>query len=145
MSLAELMRFPGLGLVKGLVLTGSDPYFPSGTDLAILVETDAPEVLAAFLKAYLEIARKGNPDAVDAGGEIGGVRYAGARSPDRSLSAYVAILGKSVVLTNSPAQLARLIDAAQGKTPALASLPEYRFFRDRYARADDGDRRRSWS
>jgi hypothetical protein len=138
-SLAEVMRFPGLGLVKGLVLTGSDPYFPSGTDLAILVETDAPEVLAVFLKAHLEIARKGNPDAVDAGGEIGGVRYAGARSPDRSLSAYIAILGKSVVLTNSPAQLARLIDADQGKTPALSGLPEYKFFRDRYARADDGD------
>ena len=138
-SLAEMLRFPGLGVVKGLAFTGSDPYFPSGTDVAILVETDAPDILAVFLKAHVEAARQANPDARDAGGEIDGVKYAGARSPDRSVSAYVLVLDKTVVVTNSPAQLARLIAAAHGKTPKLASLPEYTFFRDRYPRGKDDD------
>lgn len=138
-SLAEMLRFPGLGVVKGLALTGSDPYFPSGTDVAILIETDAPDLLAAFLRAHVEAARRANPDAKDAGGEVDGIRYAGARSPDRSVSSYVAVIDKAVVLTNSTAQLARLVEVAQDKTPALASLPEYRFFRDRYARDKDGD------
>ncbi len=133
-SLADLGRFAVEGEIKSLAITGSDPYLPSGTDLAVLIETGAPDKLRALLKARLDDARRA--DTRDAGGEIDGVRYDGARTPDRSLCAYVATLGRTVVVTNSPAQLARLVETAHGKTPALAGEPEYVFFRDRYPRGD---------
>lgn len=135
-SLADLGRFEGRNAIKSLAVTGSDPYLPSGTDLAVLIETEAPDDLKTFLKARLDEARRANPEAKDDGGSRDGVAYAGVRVPDRSLSSYVAVVRKVVVVTNSKAQLGRLIEVAQGTTPVLAGLPEYRFFRDRYPKGD---------
>src|SRR5690606_13448613 len=63
-----------------------------------------------------------------------GIHWTGVRSPDRSVSSHVARLGDVVVVTNSTAQLARLAAVWRGEAPALASLDEYRFFRDRHPR-----------
>ncbi len=54
-SVADLARIPGsAGVVKGVAVTGSDPYFVAGTDLAILFETDQkPGLLVAFLRQRL--------------------------------------------------------------------------------------------
>ncbi|HEV3004021.1 MAG TPA: hypothetical protein VGX78_06140, partial [Pirellulales bacterium] len=52
------------------------------------------------------------------------------------MSANLAELGGHVVLTNSPAQLARLSAVAQGRAISLAELSEFAFFRDRYPRGD---------
>lgn len=135
-ALADLGRAPGRDAVKGLAVTGSDPDLPGGTDIALLIETGAPDELTSFLKERIDHARRDHADAEDADGAIEGVRYHGARSPDRALSAYLAAVGPVVVVTNSTAQLRRLIDAAKCKTPNLSDAPEYRFFRDRYPRGD---------
>ncbi len=47
-SMADLARLSGSGMVKGMAVTGSDPYFVTGTDLAILFETDEPGKLVTF-------------------------------------------------------------------------------------------------
>ena len=44
------------------------------------------------------------------------------------------------MVTNSPAQLNRLVQAAKGQTPTIRSLDEYKFFRLRYPRRRRGDR-----
>ena len=49
-SMVDLARLSGSGLVKGMAVTGSDPYFVTGTDLAILLETDEPGKLVDFLR-----------------------------------------------------------------------------------------------
>ncbi len=136
MKLADLVGIARRASIASVAVTGSDPYFPSGTDLAILFETKDPAVLSAFLGSRISEAARADRDAVDVGGEIDGVRYIGSRSPDRALSSYVAVLGQVVVLTNSKEQLGRLLDVSRGKAPALAAQAEYRFFRDRYARGD---------
>lgn len=138
-ALDDLVRFPGVRSIQSLALTGSDPYLPSGTDLAVLVETSNPDELASFLKAQLDAARRAESTAKDASGSVDEVAYVGARTDDRRLSCYVATLDKVVVATNSPVQLARLIKTAQGKTPRLSDQPEYRFFRDRYVRNHAGE------
>ena len=46
LPLGTLSRLLGPTLVKSVALTGSDPSFPMGTDVAVLLETDQPAVLA---------------------------------------------------------------------------------------------------
>src|SRR5262249_49663232 len=45
-SLADVARVPAAATIRSLAATGSDPYLPSGTDLAILVETSEPDAFA---------------------------------------------------------------------------------------------------
>jgi hypothetical protein len=133
LRLSALARLVGPRLVSSVALTGSDPYFFTGTDIALVFETDQPDILKARLIGQaLTAAERGAAGVTD--GEIGGVGFWGRRSDDRTVSSYIAQLSDVVVVTNSPSQLARLIDVAQGRTPAIASLKEYVFFRDRYPR-----------
>ena len=63
------------------------------------------------------------------------------RRPDtRPLAQRVrASIGPIVVITNSTAQLTRLILTAHQKAPALVGQPEYRFFRDRYPHGEEDE------
>ena len=56
--------------------------------------------------------------------------------PTASVCSYVARLDHAVVVTNSLYQLERLAAVAKKKSPSIASLPEYVFFRDRYRLGD---------
>jgi hypothetical protein len=122
----------GRSLVQSVALTGSDPYYDMGTDVAILLETSAPEMLAAFLRTKVRLAAADVADVRATRGEVLGVSYHSISTPDRALSSHIAVLDRSVVLTNSLYQLRRLVSVRRGDVESLASLPEYTFFRDRY-------------
>jgi hypothetical protein len=101
-------------LVGSVAVTGSDPYFRTGTDVAVLFECTQPAALVALIAAKLA---------------VGGKRV----TEDRARSSYVAALDGAVVVTNSMAQLDKLV---AHKGPTLADSPEYVFFRNRYPRTD---------
>jgi hypothetical protein len=134
--LDDLRRLADLRTIAGLAVTGSDPYFPEGTDLAVLFETSDPGALVELLRSNFRAAREADPETRLADEDLAGVSIHTAVAPDRRTSAYVAALGDVVVLTNSRAQLRRIIEAARNPGESLAGLPEYRFFRDRYPRGD---------
>ena len=46
-------RLIGPAAIKSIALTGSDPYYSTGTDVAVLFETDHPDVLASMLKTQI--------------------------------------------------------------------------------------------
>jgi hypothetical protein len=135
LEMTELARRFGPQVVASVACTGSDPYLRTGTDLAILFEPKQPELLTTFLAGKLAAAVQAGAKAVS--GTESGVAYTGAVSADRGVCSYQATVGKAVVVTNSLAQLRRLAAVAQGQAPALASAPEYLFFRDRYKLGDD--------
>lgn len=93
--------------VKSVAITGFDPFFPTGTDVAILLETDNPAQLLKMITATV-------------------------KAPDT----HIAALEKAVVITNSKLQLERLQKVASGELTSLGSLDEYKFFRHRYPIAD---------
>jgi hypothetical protein len=134
LSMTEASRLLGPRLVRSVALTGSDTYFPTGTDVAVLLESPRPVVLENLILAQVGMATAKDQEAQPIKGEVGGVSYQGYRSPDRRISSYVARLGGVVVVTNSPYQLQRLAEVQSGKSPSIASLPEYVFFRSRYPR-----------
>jgi hypothetical protein len=134
--LTDMGRVLGPQLIGTMAITGSDPYFRTGTDLAILFEPKNPSTLQTLLLARIAQTQRQVEGAAPVDGRMGDVAYKGAASPDRSLSAYVARVGDAVVLTNSLAQLARLADTDAGRSPSLATQPEYTYFRDRYRRGE---------
>ena len=136
LSISALSRMLGPSLVSSMALTGSDPYFPTGTDLAVLFESPQPALLENLIVMKVGMAAAGEKEAQPVEGEVAGVSYRGFLSSDRRISSDVARLDKVLVVTNSTYQLQRLAEVRSGKSPAIASLPEYVFFRNRYRRGD---------
>ena len=139
LSLTGLGRRLGPHVARSVALTGSDPYFRTGTDVAVLLEAKKPAVLESLLAAQIAISAAREPQARTVSGKIKGLPYQGFRTPDRTVSCYLVRLGNAVAVTNSPYQLGRLAAAYRGKTPTVASLPEYVFFRNRYRIGDPGE------
>jgi hypothetical protein len=130
---SQLSRIFGPALVKSVAFTGSDPYFRTGTDLAVLFETVNPGLLTTTVAMRHASALKKNADCKKVKGSIMGVSYSGVVSTDRNISSYMAVLkDKVVVVSNSKSQLKQVIEIVKGKGAALSTLGEYTFFRDRY-------------
>ncbi|HEX4792549.1 MAG TPA: hypothetical protein VH370_02090 [Humisphaera sp.] len=137
LSLSGLGRLLGPGLIKSLAVTGSDPYLRSGGDVAIIFEPSNLNVLQSLLSAQIALAQQRTPGAKSIEGAAGSIQYKGVQSPDHALQSFVAALNDhALVICNSLAELNRLADVQAGKTPALATLAEYTFFRDRYKITD---------
>lgn len=136
LSLTGLGRLLGPHVARSVALTGSDTYFPTGTDVAVLFEAPQPAMLESLLLAQVNLAASKNREAKPVEGTIERIAYRGVRSPDRSVSSYVARVKDAVVVTNSTYQLGRLASVARGESRSIASLPEYTFFRKRYPRGD---------
>ena len=135
-GLNTLGRLIGPAAIKSIALTGSDPYYSTGTDVAVLFQTDHPDVLASMLKTQIVASSTKFPHVQTESGEAGNVKYQGVRSPDRTVSSYVAQLDSTlVVVTNSLVQLKRLAKVGHGIKP-ISSLDEFKFFRTRYPLGD---------
>ncbi len=136
LSVDGLVRLLGPQVVASVAFTGSDPYLRTGTDVAILFEPKKAAALKTFLATRYAAAIQDNPEVKSVEGEVEGMAYTGVVSPDRHISSYSASLGNVIIVTNSLHQLRRLVSAAKGTSPAMASLPEYIFFRNRYPRGE---------
>jgi hypothetical protein len=113
--------------VDGVAVTGGDPFFPSGTDVALVFATRSPDALFDTLATLIGVkAKLRGAKAVEDGG------HRGFETPDRAFSAHFAKFDGAVVVANSRRQLERIAAAAGGGTPALGSLDEFKFFRQRY-------------
>jgi len=136
LPLTAVGRVLGPTLIASVALTGSDPYLRVGTDVAVVFEAKDVKALHAAVAAQVMMNRGTDGRAKVGEGNVAGVAYTSAVSSDRAVSSYVAAVGNAVVVTNSLKQLERLVAAHKGTVPALASLDEYAFFRDRYKRGD---------
>ncbi|NLF08665.1 MAG: hypothetical protein GX594_11915 [Pirellulaceae bacterium] len=132
LPMSEIARLLGPHVVKSMALTGSDPYYPLGTDVAVLFESSQPAVLEKLLLGRITLAAAEMEGVRPVKGEIDGLNYRGFIAADRSMSSYVARLDGAVVVTNSTHQLRRLAAVGRGEADSIASLPEFKFFRIRY-------------
>jgi hypothetical protein len=139
LGLTEFSRVLGPFVIRSVAFTGSDPFLRVGTDVAVLFEAKNPALLRTHILAQQQAARAANAAVEAVSGELAGTEFAGVVAADRSISSYVASLTNVVVVSNSRRQLEHLIRTAQGQTPALAALDEYRYFRQRYLRGEAGE------
>ncbi len=136
LSMTGIARLLGPKMVRSVAMTGSDPYYRTGTDVAVLFEAVDPATLRTMLLAQINASAQTHKKAKPVRGKVAGVAYTGVRSPDRLVCSYTAQVGGAVVVTNSLYQLERLAEVAGDKTESLASLPEFTFFRNRYKLGD---------
>ena len=140
LPLGALERLVGPNLIRSVAITGGDPYFRTGTDVAVLFEATNVEALKTAIEARQKLSVAARQDAKSEQGSANGIRYSGVRTPYRTICSYVATLDDStVVVTNSPAQLEKLAQLRLGKSSSLGSLDEYTFFRNRYLRESDSE------
>lgn len=114
--------------VRTVAVTGGDPYFATGTDVALLMETDKPE---ALLKA-LELAVRAQTGTKPQRHSMQGVERLSFVLPEKGISSHLCQIGQVVVVTNSQAQVRRIQEVVEGRTAALGTGDEFRFFRHRY-------------
>jgi hypothetical protein len=134
-----LGRMLGPTVIKSMALTGGDPYFRVGTDLGLVFEAFDVPTLKAALTGQIVLNTTGEKGVSHYSEQLGDVAYESWRSDDRAVCSYLASYGNVVVVTNSLAQLRRLIETHRQKTPNISSLDEYKFFRDRYKLGDAGE------
>ena len=137
LPLDDMVRKFGPQLVKSVAITGADPYFRTGTDVTILMEATDPKALHALL----QLRRKGielTTPAQATTGKSNGVPYQSLTSPDHDIRSYLAQHGNYVMVTNSKAQLDKVLATmkeAEG-AKAISGLLEYTWFRQRYEGTD---------
>jgi hypothetical protein len=133
---AELAKDPVGKLVRGLVLTGNDPFLAEGSDLTVLLDLRDP---AAFLKWHDGILRRATAACADVAEQqwkYRDVTVRAWRTPGREVSLYRASVGDVVVCSNSPAALRRILDVQRGKAKALAGALDFQYMRTVFVRAD---------
>jgi len=138
LELGGLARLLGPEVIEEVALTGSDPYLREGSDLAVLfrVKPRGEEVLALYHRARQAAAAAGSSRRRQVRLEIDGVPVEGVESEDDSVRSFRAEVDGVVAVSNSFAQLERVLSAARGKSRSLAALDEVRFFRARYPKGD---------
>lgn len=114
--------------LRSVAVTGGDPYFSTGTDVAVLMETSRA---AALLKA-LELAVRAQSGAKPERHTGEGLERLSFVLPDKGISSHLCRMGDLVMVTNSLAQVRRVHEVVQGAAPALGATDEFRFFRHRY-------------
>lgn len=138
LEMSDIARLLGPAAVESVAFTGSDPYLRTGSDVAILFHARLPEALKGYVASKHAAAVKA-PGVTSSRGDVEGLEYTAAVSADRSVSSYLLVHEKTVVVTNSPAQLRLLAEVLRGRRRSLASSEEYIFFRDRYRRGDPSE------
>ncbi len=136
LSMSTVARLLGPAFVKSVALTGSDPYFPIGTDVAVLFESPQPPMLENLLYGRVALAVAQVKDIKPVTGEVNGLKYRGFLTPDRSVSSYIAHGDGVVIVTNSTYQLKQLAAVQKDRSKSIAALLEYQFFRNRYRLGD---------
>jgi hypothetical protein len=137
--LAELVALLGADLARSVALTGSDPHVAMGTDVAIVIESPKPAMLAQRLAERIGAGASRSAEVESRLWKSQVLTAIGVCSADRRICSYVAALPQAVVLTNSVYQLQQLSDVQTGSRPSLAAVPEMAFFRDRYRRGDSDE------
>ena len=133
-----ISRLIGSSLINSTAITGSDPYFYTGTDIAILFEAKHKSLFST-IKAKQKLALQIFPDAKVVNGKIKNIKYTGVVTPNRKVCSYAISWDNIVVVSNSLKQLEKLIAVKNKKQKALAYSPEYKFFRQRYLKKDEED------
>jgi hypothetical protein len=123
--------------IKGVGITGNDAYLRDGTDITLLLTASDPKGLITALEPMLGEARKKfGARLKETKTDHNGVEVESFVTPLREVSLYRVVLGDVLILSNSPAGLKRVVDAAKGKSKRLADALDFQYMRVVF-RADD--------
>ncbi len=134
LPLNALTRHVGQALIDEVALTGSDPYFRTGTDIALLMQSKQPQLLQQAITTQVTAEAAQHSDVKQVRHRFAGHDVLQWSTDDRHFCSLIAVTDNAVVVTNSLQQMMKVLDCSDRKRKALGSLDEYRFFRQRYPR-----------
>lgn len=135
LQVADLVALTEQDALGRIAITGSDLYLHEGTDVAILFEVKKAEAVDAFFRQrYGEVVAKRRDVRLSGTLENRNTHEVGSglTTPDRAISSHYYRVDGLGVVTNSQTQLMQIRLALEGRAPAVSTLAEYTFFRDRY-------------
>lgn len=134
---ARLAKLAGPRFSRGIAVTGSDPYLREGTDLTVIFHLTDPKELLKHHDAFIaEARRKYRAEWKEGKTDEGGTTVEHFTTPLREVSAYRAVVGEFVVVSNSRVGLKRALNAQRGKAASLADSLDFKYMRTCF-RADD--------
>jgi hypothetical protein len=133
-----LGKLLGPAVVKGLAVTGSDPYLREGTDVTVLFEVANRDLFFSAVEVFLKEARREHDGRLREGREEHhGTTIETFVTPLREVSLHRATLGNFVVYSNSPAGVRRVIDAWRKEGKCLADAGDFRYMRTVFPLGDE--------
>jgi hypothetical protein len=122
-------------LVKGLAVTGSDPFLREGSDIALIFHVADRDLFLKAVDVFLKETRAAHPDDLREGkDEYRKVTIESFVTPLREVSLYRAALDEYVVYANSPVGIRRIIDTHQGLLASIAGGADFRYMRTVFPR-----------
>jgi hypothetical protein len=133
----ELARVFGPAAIASVAVAGSDPYVHEGTDVTLLFQVKAPPLFETALAKALATHTAVHGATTDKTSEHQGVSIRSTRSADGRIRRERATVAGLELVSNSPAAIRRVIDAALGKAPRLADEADLAFLLARDAGQPD--------
>src|SRR5262249_13624375 len=106
-----LIRQLGAALVRGMAVTGSDPYVAEGSDVTMAFRAVNVPLLLAGLQPFIQAARdEYGADLKEGKSEYHGVTIESFVTPQREICLYRAVVDDLIIYSNSPAAIRRTLD-----------------------------------
>ncbi len=132
-----LGRQLGPWLIRGIAVTGSDPYIREGSDVTVLFHVTSRQAFLTGVEQHLKEARaKFKGELKETKDKYQGIVVERFVTPLREVSVHRAAFGDFVVYSNSPVALRRVLDTHLGKSQALSDALDFQYMRTVF-RADD--------
>jgi hypothetical protein len=117
-------------VVRGMALTGNDPYLREGSDLAVLFHTVNPKLFLSSVEQFVDEARKEfGEELKETKYDQDGITVEKFATALREVSLHRAVVGDVVIYANSPVGMARLLDTYKGKRKALGESMDFQYMR----------------
>ncbi|NND97099.1 MAG: hypothetical protein HKN47_07210 [Pirellulaceae bacterium] len=137
LPLNALTRQVGDVMIGEVAVTGSDPYFRTGTDIAVLMRTEQPALLYQAITAQVAAQAVHHQNVSHVDHKVDGHVFTQWSNPTRHLSSFVAVEGNAVIVSNSLHQMMQVLKCADEEVKTMHELDEYKFFRQRYPRGSE--------
>ena len=125
-----LGKLLGPAVVKGVAVTGNDPFAREGTDVTIIFHVVNRPVFLAAVEEFIKEARKEHGDRLQEGREdYHGTTVEKFVTPLREVSLHRAVVGDFIIYSNSPTGIRRVLDAQKKGGKSLADSDDFRYLR----------------
>ena len=133
-----LGKLLGPAVVKGVAVTGNDPYLREGTDITVLFEVANRALFRSAVEGFLQEARQEHGGRLrEKREEHHGTTIESFVTPLREVSLHRATLGDFVIYSNSPAGVRRVIDAQRKEGKCLADAGDFQYLRTVFPLGDE--------
>lgn len=117
-------------VVRGMAITGNDPYLREGSDLTVLFHVVSKKLFLSGVDPFIQEARQEfGKELRETRYEHQGVMVEHFVTPLREVSLHRAIVGDIIIYANSPAGMKRVLDTHKGQLKSIASGGDFQYMR----------------